>query len=623
MMNVTTFYSEITKKDSVVIRQLLTTRHLYDDFLFSLHISSDIFPNPKKCLFLKLMDSKIISYFDNSDKDMHGILFFKALITSMLVMKKNIQIYSEKYRFSANNLAESILFFLNSSLKSDAVQKELADKIIKSGKHQCRIYFKHTRKNYALFYAPVVTIEKDKNPGNYLSHERYICEIEYLLKKQSTGNSQKYIQAAINDYALYRIRAIPAWHDLTLEKLNALRKTYSKLRIFFLNGTWNDGKIPDYCRENFLDCFQLIYDYVGFYTPNELLDIAYLDLDNAYLLYSYISVIFRHKPICLNESTMPLVYKHTYDYFFAQCSNALNKIFLYMLNNPSDNWKSPIDTCISLFSKLIHGISDYLGEKNYDTPFPIDLSAKQSLSLDECIAYNILWNNMMPVPQDEFTKMLILRANRVDSTFGLLQLSFELIGIYVGQNSDIYNKILKLIRDSESEISSKIIVNHILKMIYKERYYAKIDAYYNETSILNSTEKIALNLNGQKEVLETFYSRLCQYSPIVIGQYNSKSKKRSNDKNSEINDKAEEPPYTLIYQFIYRNYFRLGKPDIFPNSASYNHAITKQFLKRHHLKLVDPIRADDCPWLQKALTNMEKNPAAYKKYMNFKTYYEL
>jgi len=112
-MNITTFYSEITEEETAKIRQLLADRHLCDHFLFALHFSQELFPNPDKCLFLQLMDSNIFSYFDGPNKNINCLLFFKALITSMLVMKKNIQIYSEKHRFSANDLAESILCSFN------------------------------------------------------------------------------------------------------------------------------------------------------------------------------------------------------------------------------------------------------------------------------------------------------------------------------------------------------------------------------------------------------------------------------------------------------------------------------------------------------------------------------
>lgn len=77
----------------------------------------------------------------------------------------------------------------------------------------------------------------------------------------------------------------------------------------------------------------------------------------------------------------------------------------------------------------------------------------------------------------------------------------------------------------------------------------------------------------------------------------------------------------LIYQFIYRNWYGLGMPDIFPKDADRNHAMIKHFLKKHDLTLTNKILISDYPWLRYALENLKKTPEAYQRYQDTSSAY--
>ncbi len=264
----TALNSQITEDEKNVISNMLLDENSYH-----------------KPLFIQLMNPPVQLFF-SIYKDQCFIvdaLFEQALATAMLRMKIILEINSETLRFSTKYLAESILQDFADAPEKEAALLKTADSIKKYNKHQCRSFFQHTRKNDASFFASDINEKKGFDLGKYLKHEKYICEIEYLLKKGKYKTNDT-IQKAVDSYALKRIRCIQKWESLSLEQLNTLRKTYSRLRPFFLGGAGISKKIPDYCYDNYLDCFRLIYEYVTFYTPADLLDIAYFSLDNSYAL---------------------------------------------------------------------------------------------------------------------------------------------------------------------------------------------------------------------------------------------------------------------------------------------------------------------------------------------------
>ena len=71
----------------------------------------------------------------------------------------------------------------------------------------------------------------------------------------------------------------------------------------------------------------------------------------------------------------------------------------------------------------------------------------------------------MSIPQQDFVNKLHFIAQNINSEYGILQLSFELLGIDIDFNKDIYNQIIDVI--SSKNVDSKILINHVLKMIFK------------------------------------------------------------------------------------------------------------------------------------------------------------
>lgn len=266
---------------------------------------------------------------------------------------------------------------------------------------------------------------------------------------------------------------------MTLEKLNELRKTYSKLRSFFLKGDWKSGRIPSYCYDNYIECFQLIYQYIEQYTPKKFLDVAFFDLDNSYTLYSYIMIYYRGAKEFLNYHTMPFKLQQYQEYYCTQCLNALGKIYLYILNDVTYDKKLTEELFITGLSKKIKDNSYYLfmPEESHGMPFKGISSMMDIISLDGLILCNTLWNNYKMVSQSRILKVFLEKANRINEDFGQLQLSFELIGIKFDreENKIIYNQIIQEIKSAsrDKEEEKKILLNHLLKMIFKEKNIIK------------------------------------------------------------------------------------------------------------------------------------------------------
>ena len=99
------------------------------------------------------------------------------------------------------------------------------------------------------------------------------------------------------------------WRNLSIDNLNLMRKAYKKIRLHFFQGKPYKKGIPDYCYEHYLGCMNLIYRYVGFYTPLSLLDLAYKELDDTYQFYSY--AVSRSEPYYYDIFDLTGVFKRT------------------------------------------------------------------------------------------------------------------------------------------------------------------------------------------------------------------------------------------------------------------------------------------------------------------------
>ena len=362
----TTFYSDITEDEKEVIRKIFE-RKGYNS----------------KSLFLKLMDSDVYNKIENYDVGPFcraDELFYRALTMSLLLMKIKIQVDSEKWRFSLKSLAESILKdFSDTNNKKDFV-RVLENDLKKYNKAQSRLYIMHTIKNDVYF-----SICSTCNNSKQLAHERYIYEIEYFLKKERRKCAKYYkLQEEINKYALKRIHGVPGWENLTIEKLNELRETYSYLRIFFLKGSSGKDLIPKCCYENYLECFRLIYEYVKKYTPWILSDIAYFTLDYTYSFYSYYSVkaAFNsdYRLLTLNDNIIPYEARHLYEKIHEQCEFAMNKIYLFTINDYSgscqEGQKTKNITVDSFMKKISIYLDNYIYYPGYSIP-KIEKSSKK------------------------------------------------------------------------------------------------------------------------------------------------------------------------------------------------------------------------------------------------------
>lgn len=311
--------------------------------------------------------------------------------------------------------------FSDTNNKKDFV-RVLENDLKKYNKAQSRLYIRHTIKNDVYF-----SICSTCNNSKQLAHERYIYEIEYFLKKERRKCAKYYkLQEEINKYALKRIHGVPGWENLTIEKLNELRETYSYLRIFFLKGSSGKDLIPKCCYENYLECFRLIYEYVKKYTPWILSDIAYFTLDYTYSFYSYYSVkaAFNsdYRLLTLNDNIIPYEARHLYAKIHEQCEFAMNKIYLFTINDYSgscqEGQKTKNITVDSFMKKISIYLDNYIYYPGYSIP-KIEKSSKK-LSLDGLIVYNLLWNDYIMVTQSKFMEDFLAVARKKDAEFGII-----------------------------------------------------------------------------------------------------------------------------------------------------------------------------------------------------------
>lgn len=534
------------------------------------------------------------------------MLFEQALVTAVLRVKINIEINSESMRFTAKDLARAVLQYYPDTAEKDNVLKEAAESIKRYNKHQCRSFFQHTKKNDAFFFKSDINEKKGFNLGRYLEHERYICEIEYMLKKgKSTADDE--VQKAVDTYALNRIRCIPEWKGLTLEQLNSLRKTYSKLRPFFLEGTGTSRKIPDYCYKNYLDCFRLIYEYVTFYTPLDLLDAAYFALDNSYTLDSYISVNFVNRMPALNDFSILPVLKPYYVIFLGECLQVLRKIYSYMDVRKTDSCKSAADI-------YIHESAGYLRERivnlhkcSEGMPFHDWAYDYEVLPLDGLILYNTFWKGYTMVSQKIFLEIITEKANEEDPDFRRLRLAFEITGTDFSENNNeqIYNDIIRQIQ-SARDVCKDVLITHLLKEVYKKKPLEGRNGM-PETACSSDTGTGSLDIRQPENILNRLSDELPGYIRMASGRSDSK-----------MWDKMAE---NLTYQFIYRNYYELDRYNVLLENSPGLHNSVKEFLKRYDLKLVSMIDGDNCPWLSHAVENLKGTSGAYKKFMDYSRSY--
>ncbi len=443
---------------------------------------------------------------------------------------------------------------------------------------------------------------------------RDIYEIEYFLKRERRKRAKYYkLQEEINKFALKRIHGVPGWEKLTIEKLNELRETYSYLRIFFIKGSRNKDIIPKCCYENYLECFQLIYKYVERYTPRILCDIAYFTLDYTYSLYSYysINVFFNsnYKALTLNDNIIPYEARPLYEKIHEQCEFVMSKIYLFTINNFSgscqEGQKITVDSFMMKISNYLENLIYYPG---YSLPLIEKFSKK--LSLDGLIVYNLLWNDYIMVTQSKFMEDFLAVAKKKNADFGIIQLSFELIGIdfRFEENRTIFTEIVGMMVNAKRDIPISILINYVLRMIYKERRYQMVDVVTVEAIKNDANLPIKRKLEAQINILNDCTTRLETYILFATGREDHKEWKKG---------KAEN----LIYQFIYRNYYGLEKPDILPGLLKQNKLMVKRFLNHYHLKIYDVIDDKNNSWFKIALENLKKDSEAYSNYQRYKEAY--
>lgn len=592
-----TLYRDITEEEKRIIRNLFKCG-VYE----------------RKSLFLQLFEPDVRSIIENYGQRPYtrvDELFYRALTMSMLLMKIRIQIKYNKWRFSLKSLSESILENYSDTKNKKDFVRVLENDLKKYNKAQSRLYMRHTIKNDMYF---VIYSLYNKNYSKQLAHERYILEIEYYLKKERRKHSKYYeLQEEINKYALKRIHDVPGWEKLTIEKLNELRETYSYLRTFFLKGSSDKDKIPKCCYENYLECFQLIYKFVERYTPCKLRDLAYFTLDYTYSIYSYYFLIAfpngKYDSLILNDNIIPFEGRIYYEKFLEQCEFAINKIVLFIINDLQGSCNKVDNISVDL---IMTQFSRYLEKLVYFPSYSIPKieKATNKLSLDGLIVYNLLWNDYIMVTQSKFMEDFLSIAKKKDENFGILLLSFELIGIdfSLEVNRKKYTEIVNMILNAKREIQISVLINYLLRMIYKERRYQMMDNVTVEAMKNDINLPIQRKLEGQLSILNECKNRLENYISIAIGRDDHDRWKKGEAQN-------------LIYQFIYRNYYGLEKPDILPGLLTKNKEMVKRFLKKYDLKIYDVIDCNNCSWYKIALENLKKDSEAYRNYEQYKKVY--
>lgn len=534
-------------------------------------------------------------------------IFDRAFLLALLDTKRTLFFSMPKTHISFSKLASNMLENPNDNSLKEKLIPIIANDIKTYNKGQTRIFFSHTRKNWANYTDSLPKDTKKENLGALFTYEKAILEIEYILKnsyysKDPTINPQE----IIDNYALMKINAIKNWNLLTIEELTALRKTYQKLRSFFLAGTCFKNKVPAYCYENYLDCIHLIYDYVEYYTDKKELDIAYSILDSKYSFYTYIATRYNNKSPYINIYTIPSEHQNIFNDLYQQSSEILLKLVYFADTYPYSSWESSVEYCIDIFSKYIKILYKDYNEPCYDNPFPLLIQNNFTPSLDEWLLYNALWNNLESVPQKDFIETFYFKAQYIDSKYGIIQLSLELFGIDVIFNKDIYSEIINIIASKKGK-TSNLLIKYILKLLYTDKFYLAI-SFFNQNTSNDVSIDIHIPENVQCAFLHLILEKMKSYALFASG------KEASNEWNDKMSD-------NLIYQFIYRNWYGLGLPDIFPNDEPRNHALINYFLQKHNLKLLRKINIPDYPWLQSALENLKKTPTAYQKYLEISARY--
>ena len=620
-MNITVYDKETKNEEADAILRIMANHGLYNRQLFMefLTICSDSYA------------------FSDINDDIFNTIFDKALVSALLCIKLNLQRNISESCFSTGDLAESIL---GNSANPDTV-KAITRDIEKYNGKQSRIFYRHSLKNYGRI---VETLPEDlrssypNRKGNRCEYERAILEIEYLLKDSDTY-AKRLIGAAekINMYALDRIHSMDTpdnpdklfpWRNLSIEDLQSMRRAYKKIRLHFFQARPYKKGIPGYCYEQYLRCMNLIYRYVGFYTPPSLLDIAYKELDDTYQFYSYAASrsepyyydIFDQigvfKRTCFNEFTIPSRFEPYFNTVYHQSVMAIGKMVFYLHHHESPLWTSDINGITQMLTRFIADIEWVYPFPSHDNPF-IVMQARPSFkpSFDEWILYNALWNDSMIITQKEFTDKFILNSTSLhnDSVMSTILFALESMGVSVNRNSDDYEKLSKVIEDPKKQGMDDLLISRVLSWFFSDRIFLSADIdYFNKITDSDYSENFRHPDDVQKKCVDALCKKIDQYYRIIMGAPDMSKKEKIN----------HDVPSSSIYQFFYRNWFGLGTPDIFPNSKCCNHAIIDRFLSTYDLNLKVPFNQDSTTWINCAKKHLEDDdPLSYKLYEDYKKNY--
>lgn len=413
-----------------------------------------------------------------------------------------------------------------------------------------------------------------------------------------------------------------------MEDLHLMRKAYKKIRLHFFQARPYKKGIPDYCYENYLRCMNLIYRYVGFYTPPSLLDIAYKELDDTYQFYSYVvsrsdeyyydifDQVGCFKRTCFNEFTITGKLSPYFNTVYYHSTMAIGKMVFYLHRHESPLWTSDLNSITQMLMKFIADIESLYPFPSHDDPF-IVIQARPSFkpSFDEWILYNALWNDTMVITQKEFVDKFILKSTSLhtDPVMSTILFALEAMGVYVNKNCDDYAKLLNVIKEPEKQGMSDLLINKVLSWVFSNCILLNSDDdYFNKITDSDYVENFKLPDDIQKKCVDVLYEKINQYYRIIMGAPDT------NQRNKIKND----VPSSSIYQFFYRNWFGLGKPDIFPNSKCCNYAIINQFLAAYDLNLKVPFNPDNTTWIKSVKKHLVDNdPFSYKLYEDYKQNY--
>ena len=272
----------------------------------------------------------------------------------------------------------------------------------------------------------------------------------------------------------------------------------------------------------------------------------------------------------------------------------------YLYHHKSPLWaSSDLKAITQMLMKFIAEIESIYPFPCNDDPF-IVMKARPTFkpSFDEWILYNAFWNDTMLITQKEFVDKFILKSTSLhkDPVMSTVLFALEAIGVYVNRNSDDYDKLMKVIEEPEKQGMHKLLTSKVLSWIFSDCTFLTAGGnYFSKITDSNYAEDFNLPDDIQKKCVATLCERINKYYCIIMGGDDI-------DKQKRISNAV---PSSSIYQFFYRNWFGLGKPDIFPNSKCCNFVIIDRFLTTYNLSLKAPFNPDSTSWI-KCAKNISK-----------------